>query len=406
MPQAAPPGRAHGAWRYHAGPRRGENSWERRIPTRADGGFPARVVRGDDGKTGGELGHTDDPPNASTSAEYAKRIADRLRGLRDGLPPLPTANTKAVAAVTPTIRRRAPIAEPQPVTEKPEPVTVELESEPVPGAVDSEEREESFEAENSAAQPAEGAATTEAPVSPGHHLLAAAEHGSFQTPEPADSPSSLASPAGPSPLRVRSPTARYWSRPHWQDVAAAAAGQSIGTPERAWERHEPERRQPESQSPSDDLEPAISRRSVRPLQLPLTPGLNVGPGCPYLGLIEDPSTHFTFSHPEHIGFALGRSAAVDFVFQGTHCLTEEYPHCARFFAAEERSGRQVASAQDPLTPFSLETPELVYVTGQTGAQPRSQVARWLMAGIVVLLILAATAGLLGAFPAGLAPAGP
>ena len=380
------------------------------------GGWPARVAKRDDCEPRSEAGRPDGVQNLSVTETYAKRIADRLRLLRDGYQPQPPPKLRRDApVVAPRIRLHEPVAPgaepfapeflapepvaPQPVAPEqeaqetdpvaPEPGPVALEPEQLPSAIVPEDARETPPQRESV----EPAAPTEATSSPDHRLLAA-EHLAFEPQERRESPDTFEAPPGPTPPRVRSPTARYWSRPHWQDVAAAAAGESIRAPERTLERQETEWR------------PPGSRRVARSMHLPLTPGLSTGLGCPYLGLGEDPSTHFTFPDPEHLCFALGRSAAVDLVFQGTHCLTKEYPHCARFFAAEERSGRRVELADDPLSPFHLVTPELVPLPDSATAHPRSQAVRWLIGLIVLLLILAATAGLLGAFPAGLTPAGP
>lgn len=56
--------------------------------------------------------------------------------------------------------------------------------------------------------------------------------------------------------------------------------------------------------------------------------------CPYLGLSQDRSTHFTFPQGDHVCYATKKPGPIDEAFQGSHCLGFEYPECRRYVAAQ------------------------------------------------------------------------
>lgn len=195
---------------------------------------------------------------------------------------------------------------------------------------------------------------------------------------------------GPTPPRPRSPTARHWSRPHWQDVADAAAG--VAQPGR--------RPDPDAPRPWEDPVPRIAVRRAAPPAHDLRPDLasqSVGPACRYLGLAQDRSTHFTFADAAHQCFALARPTSIDAEFQKSHCLPGLASQCTRFIAAEQLAAGPTTGG---IPPAAVTRRPLV---GSPAGAARP--VRLLLAILVVIGIVVAAAGILGGLPGPLLRAG-
>ena len=52
--------------------------------------------------------------------------------------------------------------------------------------------------------------------------------------------------------------------------------------------------------------------------------------CPYLGLADDPRTHFAFATPGHRCHVKAKQIPIDLGHQSSYCLSTRYPACVRF----------------------------------------------------------------------------
>lgn len=52
--------------------------------------------------------------------------------------------------------------------------------------------------------------------------------------------------------------------------------------------------------------------------------------CPYLGLADDPRTHFAFATIDHVCHSGAGQKAIDMPHQGSFCLSDNYPDCRRY----------------------------------------------------------------------------
>ncbi len=60
------------------------------------------------------------------------------------------------------------------------------------------------------------------------------------------------------------------------------------------------------------------------------PGDDLPVACPYLGLHDDPRSHFLFATPAHRCHVRRRPAVIELGHQGRFCLSREYPVCPRY----------------------------------------------------------------------------
>lgn len=111
--------------------------------------------------------------------------------------------------------------------------------------------------------------------------------------------------------------------------------------------------------------------------------------CPYLGLLDDPRSRFTFASPGHRCHVRSKLFAIDLGHQGSHCLTTGYPACERFPSpkAAARGGSDLPSAA-ALTAPVVTAPRAV---GRVDAGPPADGAagwgRGLRRGVAVLAAL-------------------
>jgi hypothetical protein len=61
------------------------------------------------------------------------------------------------------------------------------------------------------------------------------------------------------------------------------------------------------------------------------------PICPYLGLANDPASHFSFPETTHRCYASGQESFVTLEHQSTFCLAHEHPACSRFIELSDSS---------------------------------------------------------------------
>jgi hypothetical protein len=89
--------------------------------------------------------------------------------------------------------------------------------------------------------------------------------------------------------------------------------------------------------------PEILVRAAEPMLPAAPPEAPVGvPVCPFLGLKDDPSTHYDFPHPANLCRAASnrRAQPIEPGHQGSHCLTAAHNLCARYPAIEVASANR------------------------------------------------------------------
>jgi LysM repeat protein len=101
------------------------------------------------------------------------------------------------------------------------------------------------------------------------------------------------------------------------------------------------------------------------------------PACPFVGLVADPATHFSFPHEGHRCRATRLSSTIDLAHQARYCLAADFERCERYLArtrrptAEAAAGRAVAilpGGPHPIEPLPPSAPIAeVQRTGQPGA---------------------------------------
>jgi hypothetical protein len=104
----------------------------------------------------------------------------------------------------------------------------------------------------------------------------------------------------------------------------------------------------EMNQPLVPVGPSTARVAVSPI-----PGASpvISPACPYLGLLDDPDTHFMFAAPGHRCRAGRMPVKVSLPHQETYCLSADYPTCRRFPASDrKRSNPLQTHGQEPGLP--------------------------------------------------------
>ena len=124
-----------------------------------------------------------------------------------------------------------------------------------------------------------------------------------------------------------------------------------------------------------------------------------GEACPYLGLFDDPRSHFTFPTEGHRCHAGGRPVQIEPEYQDAYCLSTRYPACERFRSAEAAARRR-SGAPAPVATAQVATATRAPATANAARQ-RERGARWgwvllRFVAALVLLALAVAIGL-GAF---------
>ncbi len=130
--------------------------------------------------------------------------------------------------------------------------------------------------------------------------------------------------------------------------------------------------------------------------------------CPYLGLADDPATHFAFATIAHRCGSPRGPREIGLTYQASVCLAANYPTCRRFSDAPPRpeAGLSVAAARGAPALDRVAGP--ARATGRTGRRRRFRVS--LAVVVVAVFAIAAVAGWLmtrpSAPPAGGAAASP
>lgn len=109
------------------------------------------------------------------------------------------------------------------------------------------------------------------------------------------------------------------------------------------------------------------------------------PACPFLGLLGDRRTRFTFPHPGHRCWASGHQRDVDLHRQVTYCLGRQYATCDRFPGARQGVPPAAAAADAPRTPAPAARPAPV----PAPASPAGRVIHVFRAGDSLARIAAA-----------------
>jgi LysM repeat protein len=92
---------------------------------------------------------------------------------------------------------------------------------------------------------------------------------------------------------------------------------------------------------------------------PVAPGI-ADQFCPFLGLTDDPATHFNYPSTAQRCHAGARPMVVDAAKQGRDCLTARYPTCSRY----------VPGGPAKPVPMPLRPVETTIAGGGVDAQPR------------------------------------
>ena len=126
--------------------------------------------------------------------------------------------------------------------------------------------------------------------------------------------------------------------------------------------------------------------------------------CPYLGLFDDPRSHFTFPTEAHRCFAPGRPIQVEPEYQDGYCLSTRYPECKRFRSAEAAARRRSGAPAAVATATPVATAPVATATPappRANATPRANRASWvwgllrLLAALILLALVVAMG--MGAF---------
>jgi hypothetical protein len=75
-----------------------------------------------------------------------------------------------------------------------------------------------------------------------------------------------------------------------------------------------------------DRDPGMDPVSTAPVPAPADPG----PVCPYLGLTDDPASHFTFPSSSQRCHASRGPSSIDADKQARDCLTAQHVSCSRY----------------------------------------------------------------------------
>jgi hypothetical protein len=90
----------------------------------------------------------------------------------------------------------------------------------------------------------------------------------------------------------------------------------------------------EMQNQSSEVSPLVS------MSEPAAPSEIAASACPFLGLVDDPETHFMFAAPGHRCRADSKPARISLPHQGSYCLSVDYPACPLFKGATQAPDRR------------------------------------------------------------------
>lgn len=107
--------------------------------------------------------------------------------------------------------------------------------------------------------------------------------------------------------------------------------------------------------------------------------------CPFVGLADDQQSRFSFPHPAHRCFGLRRPKAIAPPYQTTFCLTPSYAGCTIYRRVAAGGGQPVVARGADV--------DAVARAGTAPAErikpPATRSPVWLVAGVSVLLVVAA-----------------
>jgi LysM repeat protein len=89
--------------------------------------------------------------------------------------------------------------------------------------------------------------------------------------------------------------------------------------------------------------------------------------CSFLGLVDDPRSHFTYPHPAHRCFAAKRAQTTDLHRQQEFCLTTEFVACDRYLAW--RNAMETDRRPRFRRPWGTRSPADVNATSPTEGAP-------------------------------------
>lgn len=58
--------------------------------------------------------------------------------------------------------------------------------------------------------------------------------------------------------------------------------------------------------------------------------------CPYVGIADDPASHYAFPEGAHRCFAMAKPRALDLSYQASYCLSSNHTACRRYIEAQAR----------------------------------------------------------------------
>jgi hypothetical protein len=120
------------------------------------------------------------------------------------------------------------------------------------------------------------------------------------------------------------------------------------------------------------------------------------PYCPYLGLEEDRSSHFSYPEDTHRCFASTRAVPIELEHQEEFCLGANHPACPDFIDVPEAASPPTESADRALEPLQHEerakvaaetTEEEYWEGGPEKALSPLRIALWAVAGVMAILTL-------------------
>ncbi len=115
------------------------------------------------------------------------------------------------------------------------------------------------------------------------------------------------------------------------------------------------------------------------------------PVCPYLGLTDDPQTHFAFPSSAQRCHASRRPAAIEGAKQARDCLTEAHVACSRYHPPVARAGAATAGAATA----GAATVSLAALQASAPHRPGARPSGRRSVNTIVIVILAVAAAIAG-----------
>ncbi|MBF6606026.1 MAG: LysM peptidoglycan-binding domain-containing protein [Chloroflexi bacterium] len=133
--------------------------------------------------------------------------------------------------------------------------------------------------------------------------------------------------------------------------------------------------------------------------------------CPYLGLADDPRSHFAFATAAHRCHSASRPERIEVTHQGSFCLSPDYPACGRYVVpAGPAPGSSVLPGRAAEVPVEVVRGRVRWRAGGARLRRLAFGAAFLLVGLIAVAILAAGLlrhqGPLSAGPSGVSGASP